>query len=217
MAQILVFGDSITDGSSDTEGGWADRLKRFLWVKNVKGEIAGNEFYWLYNLGISGNMTADVLKRIEVESVARKVGREDKGIVFVFAIGVNDTALVGRENPKNRVSDGAFSNNYQQLLTFAKQYTDNILCVGITPVDETRTCPIYDEFWYKNQRIQHFNELIRSTAQKNGVEFLELYNSFTATQNYVDLLDDGLHPNNEGHKWMYEYIRPYVMKMLEIT
>lgn len=214
MAQILVFGDSITDGSSDSKGGWADRLKRFFWLKNIRGDIVGNEFYWLYNLGISGNMTNDVLRRIEVESLARKVENNSKGVVFVFAVGINDSALEGATNLSPRVNMEQFAKSYEKLVTFAKKYTDKMLCVGITPVDEQRTKPIYDVFWYKNDRIQLFNSIIEKIASKRKADFIELYRPFFEETNFKNMLSDGLQPNDRGHEWMYEYIKPHVLKVL---
>jgi len=214
MAQILVFGDSITDGSSDSRGGWADRLKQYFWRKNIKGDIVNNEYYWLYNLGISGNMTPDVLKRIKVESIARKVERRAKGVVFIFAIGINDSALEGEGNPKPRLVEEEFAKNYETLVSFAKQYTNKILCVGLTPVDEAKTNPIYNVLWYNNDRIKSFNSVIKKVAAKNKVGFIELHRPFIKQQDSKNLLIDGLHPNNKGHKWMYEYIKPHVLNLL---
>ncbi len=115
MAQILVFGDSITDGSADTMGGWADRLRQYFWRKNIK--LAPEKgYYWLYNLGISGNLTEDVLDRIEVESLARKVHKKEKGVVFVFAIGINDSSLKGSKNPQARCTPEQFTQNYEHSL-----------------------------------------------------------------------------------------------------
>jgi lysophospholipase L1-like esterase len=51
---ICVFGDSITWGAYDPErGGWVNRLRNDLEKKEIES----------YNLGISGDTTADLLKR----------------------------------------------------------------------------------------------------------------------------------------------------------
>ncbi len=216
MAQILIFGDSITDGSSDSMGGWADRLRQYFWVRNITGDIDNDEYYWLYNLGISGDLTTDVLKRIEVESIARKVAQRAKGVVFVFAIGINDSALEGTTNPSPHLNVDQFSKNYQSLISFAKKYTDKILCINITPVDETKTNPIYDNLWYKNDRIQQFNEVIKEVATKNQANFIDIHAPFSEEPNFVKMMIDGLHPNDHGHLWMLEHIKPQVLKILNI-
>ena len=61
---LTVFGDSITFGKGDTlEQGWCGRLKKYFENKG------GN--HRLYNLGISGETTKDVLERFDVEAKAR--------------------------------------------------------------------------------------------------------------------------------------------------
>lgn len=61
---ICIFGDSITWGASDSEkGGWVERLKIYF---GEKYDIN------VYNLGISGDATEDLLVRIEKELRSRK-------------------------------------------------------------------------------------------------------------------------------------------------
>lgn len=213
MAQILIFGDSITDGSTDAMGGWADRLKQYFWQQNIKNGF-DSEYHWVYNLGISGNQTADVLKRIEVESIARKVNNKNRRVVFVFAIGINDSYLVGKQDPKPSVSNVEFKNNYQKLINFAKQYTENVLCLEITPVDETKTSPIYAEYWYKNDRIKEFNKIIRELASKNSATLVQLFDEYINRPHFLQMLDDGLHPNDEGHEWMLNKVKPTLEEIL---
>ena len=68
MPQILIFGDSIIYGAWDREGGWAARLRKFLDEKTLTEE----DFYCLvYNLGISGDTTEDLLERFEFETEQR--------------------------------------------------------------------------------------------------------------------------------------------------
>ena len=75
MQTICVFGDSIAWGASDSEkGGWVERLKIYM------GEHrSGN----VYNLGVSGDTTNDLLERFEQEAKARESD------VIIFAVGTN--------------------------------------------------------------------------------------------------------------------------------
>ncbi len=68
MSQILIFGDSNTYGAWDPDGGWVARLRKFADEKNMEGK---DYFVLVYNLGIDGDDTSGVLKRIESETVAR--------------------------------------------------------------------------------------------------------------------------------------------------
>ncbi len=75
MAGILVFGDSISYGAWDIEGGWVSRLRKFLDKKNLSEE---NFDCKVYNLGISGDNSSGVLNRFEFETRQRirKIERE---------------------------------------------------------------------------------------------------------------------------------------------
>lgn len=53
---ICVFGDSITWGAWDIEkGGWVQRLRNFV-------ESSSEEYIEIYNLGVSGDNTEDLLE-----------------------------------------------------------------------------------------------------------------------------------------------------------
>ena len=63
MFSILAFGDSITYGLGATRYiGWAEQLKKYFQTE---------EYNYLYNLGIPGDTSADLLERIEIEANAR--------------------------------------------------------------------------------------------------------------------------------------------------
>lgn len=214
MAQILAFGDSITDGAYDPRGGWADRLKQYFSEINYSSDVVNAESHWFYNLGISGNLSQDILDRIEIESLARKVHKPDKRSVFIFAVGVNDSCLKGVHDPQPRCSESNFKNNYSRLISYAQQYTEKIICVGLLPVEETKVNPIFSEYWYKNERIKQFNGIIQELAHQQQFCFIDLYEQMTSENQKKSLYIDGLHPNESGHEWMYDQIKPKVIEQL---
>ena len=77
MAKILIFGDSIIWGAFDTEGGWATRLKKYF-DENRKEDFN----YQVYNLGVSGDTTEDLLDRFEFETKQRI--NEEEETIFIF-------------------------------------------------------------------------------------------------------------------------------------
>ena len=96
MTRILVFGDSIARGAVDLEkGGWVERL-RIYFVNNSKDKS-------VYNLGISGDTTENLLKRFMNECKVREPE------IIIFAIGVNDSAII--QNKNNWVSEKDFQKN----------------------------------------------------------------------------------------------------------
>jgi len=202
IKQILVFGDSITYGAWDKEGGWVQRLRKFL--------DENYEDYLVYNLGVSGNNTNDLLERFEFETKQRL--KENEETIFIFAIGINDSQFIRIEN-KNRIPLENFKKNIQELINLAKNFSPKIIFVGLTPVDETKTTPIpwNANNFYKNECIQKYNETIRTICEENKIYFIKVFGKFKELD-YQNLLDDGLHPNLEGHKKIFEIVKDFLIE-----
>src|SRR3989338_5799563 len=125
---IVIFGDSITWGAYDPDqGGWATRLRNYFEAKDDEINI--------YNLGIPGDTTADLLKRIEIEARSR----EPK--VIIIAIGINDARFI-HSTHSLRVSPEEFQQNITKLNSIAQEFTNKVVFVGLTVVDESKTAPI---------------------------------------------------------------------------
>lgn len=200
--QILVFGDSITWGAWDKEGGWVQRLKGYLDNKTLTE--AGFEGY-VYNLGISGDITADVLKRFEFETKQR-VEKGDK-VMFIFSIGSNDSEWVNDKNSLN-VKPEKFKNDLEKLIKLSKKFSSRIVFVGLIPVDESKVdlIPWAKDRSYKNEFIKKFDSIIKLVCEKNKIQFIDLFNKFISID-YKILLEDGVHPNSKGHELIYEIIK----------
>ena len=208
MARILVFGDSITYGVWDREGGWVQRLRKFLDEKN----LTDPDFYCLaYNLGVSGNTTEDLLERFEFETRQRL--KENEETIVIFAIGINDSQFVHSEG-NHRVSIDKFKDNIQKLIKLTKRFSSKIVFVGLTPVDETKTIPI---LWdtnksYRNDYIEKYNEVIKKVCEENkDIFFIEIFEKLKRTD-YQKLLEDGLHPNSRGHEKIFELVKHFLIE-----
>ncbi len=106
---ILVFGDSITYGAWDKEkGGWVNRLR--LALENDDS----NNYYTIFNLGISGDVTESIKNRFDNECKIR-FNKNDNTII-IFSIGISDTQNVKDED---RVSLETFRNNIITLINSA--------------------------------------------------------------------------------------------------
>ena len=203
MYVITVFGDSITFGKGDKPNqGWCGRLKEYFESKG------GN--HRIYNLSISGDTTGDVLERFDVEAKARiKFIHDIDRHIILFSIGINDTNLLTEEKiPK--VDINVFRNNIQVLIDKSKSYTNEIVFVGLTPVDESLRINRKGES-LSNKRIEEFNNVIKKLCQKNSLPFLDMFQELSKLD-YKKLLDDGLHPNPEGYQKMYELIKDFLIK-----
>ena len=207
MLRILVFGASITYGAWDKEGGWVQRLRKFF-DKNKPADTTAN--HQVYNLAISGATTDDLLKRFEFEAKQKIIDKYET--IIIFSLGMNDSQFVHSKNDL-RAPTPEFQNNIQYLINQAKKFTPKIIFVGLTPVDESKTTPIAwnTDLSYKNEYTQKYNEHIKSVCRKNKVNFIDIYNEF-AKMDHKNLLEDGLHPNSEGHNKIFEIVKDFLIQ-----
>lgn len=196
---ILVFGDSITYGAWDKEkSGWVNRLRLALENDN------SNNYYTIFNLGISGDVTEGIKNRFDNECKIR-FNKNDNTII-IFSIGINDSQNIKDED---RVLLGTFRNNVISLINSAKKYTDNILFIGLTKVDESKVTPLtWDkEKSYLNTKIINFDKELKNICLENNVDYLYIYDLLE-----LEELFDGLHPNNVGHQKICDKVKTKISK-----
>jgi lysophospholipase L1-like esterase len=186
---ICVFGDSITWGAWDPKrGGWVARLRNYLETKR-DNEIA------LYNQGVSGDNTNDLLIRFPIEAGAR----EPK--IIIFAIGINDSKYI--TTPDNsRVPVEKFAQNINLLIEQSRKFTNRIVLVGLSKVDESKTAPWEGPEYYDNKYIQLYNWTLKQIGEKHKLIFINVFDLLSNSD-----LDDGLHPNAKGHKKIFEKVK----------
>ncbi|MDF1498432.1 MAG: GDSL-type esterase/lipase family protein [Patescibacteria group bacterium] len=210
MARILIFGDSIVFGNWDKQGGWANRLKNYY----MKESLDNSDYYMVYNIGVSGDTSSELLERFEFEIKHRLWEGKDTGekeeIIIVISIGNNDAAFVKSKNEFNTTLDN-FDLNIKQLLIIAKKYSTKIFFVGLSLVDETKTMPVQWDFniEHSNKNIEKYNKIIKLACKEEKIYFINMYEEFKKLD-YKKLLEDGVHPNSEGHKKMFEIVRDFL-------
>lgn len=197
---ICIFGDSITWGKWDLEkGGWANRLRIFI---DEKINMPKLDYFETYNLGVSGDTTEDLLKRFEIEAAAR----EPK--MIIFSIGVNDSAYLKSEN-KNRVPFDKLEVNIQKLTQLAKKFTEKVVFIGLSKVDENKTNPIpwRPDIYYTNENIKKYDDKLKNICIENSIPYLDTFNLLDKEE-----LEDGLHPNSKGHEKTFQKIKEFLIK-----
>ncbi|MDP2630130.1 MAG: GDSL-type esterase/lipase family protein [Candidatus Uhrbacteria bacterium] len=187
---ICIFGDSIAWGANDFElGGWTEHLKNNLYTQERSHDV--------YNLGISGDATTQAIKRINVEASVRKAD------VIVFALGINDSAFL-KSRGERWTPLAEFKNNLALLFEAAQKFTEIIIFVGLTPVDESKTMPApwAPDYFVDSKTTKEYNAVIREFCEDKKIQFISMDDVLTP-----DDLSDGLHPNTAGHKKMFEKIQ----------
>lgn len=195
MATICVFGDSIAWGAWDKEkGGWVERLRLHLWTLNKDFDV--------YNLGVSGDTTQDILERFNAEAAARKPD------IVIFAMGVNDDIVKKLDN-SHLVEIKQFEDNIKALIQKSRNFTNNVTFLGLQKVDEGKTTPIpwRTDYFYYNAEIQKYDKKLQEVVKKENVSYLSLFD-LLSNEN----LEDGLHPDAKGHQKIFEKVKDFLVE-----
>lgn len=206
MTNCLFFGDSITYGEYDgILGGWVDYLKRFCHSKyyNENAEEVN-----IFNLGIGGETTDGLLKRIQLETEMRK--SPDENLVFLF-YGANDLAI--KEN-KTVVSIPNFEANLQKAIEIAKETTEKIFLISILPISEKVDNVLLSSGKIRtNKSVVLYNQSIKKMAKKNKVTYVDIHTVFLNNKEKF-ISKDGIHPNEKGYEFIAQNIQPILKKYL---
>jgi lysophospholipase L1-like esterase len=210
--RVLVFGDSIAYGEYDSQGGWADRLKAFYFEKHVASGVEDAEAHSIFNVSIPGELVRPLTMRLPRETVTRRsVWGHESSFAFVFAVGLNDTFVDDDGAPLS--SPQQFMQDLEDLLAVARLFSQHILFVGMTPVDDS-DARVQN---YNCDRIWQFELTLRLFVQKYSLPFVGLYEKLRQYNKEEYVFTDGLHPNDEGHRLIFDRVKPKLHKLLNAT
>ncbi len=183
---VLAFGDSVTMGLRDDRGGWPARL----WE-------GGSRI--VYNLGVDGNTSDDVIARFQSEARSRGANRNS---VVIFAVGLNDSS---RMNGNHRVELPRYLQNMERLISDTRaQFTKKVVCMGLPPIDESKTVPFPLErtisFFLADRH--EYDLALRDVCGKSGAAYVSLGN--LGLEDHISY--DGVHPLPPGHAILAERI-----------
>lgn len=188
---VLLFGDSIVHGNWDPEGGgWGQRLRRRLQERSKDDQM-----FVVYNLGVCGDTSAQVLARFSSEAQCR-LRRADRTVV-IFGVGVND-AKYNTETGTHRVSIEEYRQNISAFIEQARRVTSYVACTSILPIDETKTRPLP---WNPAEELRSvdvdaYDAALKDVCTKNEAPYLALRDLPWSPESF----DDGLHPSTASHE-----------------
>ncbi len=200
MSKILFFGDSITFGEYDgVFGGYADILKRYSHTKFL---TENTEEVTVYNLGIPGETTESLIKRIDTELKSRI--SDDRSAVFLF-YGANDLA---KKEGNHQVSLDNFSANISDAVKNAQKYGSDVYLIGLVPISERINDVVTSTGKKRSQSdIIIYNSKIKAIAETFSVNYVDLNLYFEdKTEEFISI--DGVHPNAKGYRLIAEILKP---------
>ena len=189
---ICIFGASSTQGFYDVEkGGWADRLKIYAYERS----LSTDDYFEVFNLGVSGNTSRDLLKRFYNEAKARNP------TVIIISLGDNDSGL--------KVPLDEYEMNMDKIFIQAKEITQNIIVLGTKKVNEkfTKPVPWNKEVYYINEEIKKYDNRLKKLAEKHKIKYVPFFDELNEKD-----LEDGIHPNSKGHKKIFERVKDILIK-----
>jgi lysophospholipase L1-like esterase len=207
MTPLLCFGDSITYGELDEiGGGWVNRLKCECLRRILVGR---SPEVFVHALGLPGETTAGLRARFEAEFATRVVDG-DLGIAL-FAYGATDAAVREGE-PVVPLAD--FLDNLVHCIRLVRGRGARTLLVDLPPIArEQDGRPGPDGSVRSAETIARYNAALAALAADTGAHLIDIHTPLARARPGW-LRPDGVHPNHEGHRRIFEIVLPEVDALL---
>lgn len=155
--------------------------------------------YNVYNSGIAGNMTKDILENME-----NRVFAYNPTKVFIL-IGTNDLVYSGLDN------DG-IKNNIEEIINkiYEKNSNTKIYLESIYPVNNSINKEIVET--RTNENIKDLNNKIEKICNNNKCTYINMYDNLTDKNGNMKRIYtvDGLHLNKIGYKVVASKLTKYL-------
>lgn len=199
---IAFLGASSVEGFMDSEGGgFVTRFRK--WRQSINPRTS------IYNLGIQGDTTNELLVRINLELQMRR----PKLIIFQF--GSNDLSRDGGEDSPHKVYLEKFKDNVKTLIEIGLKYGE-VIVVGSYPFIDSKTRPVYfGDYYYHLYDLVDYMDGVSQICQQMSVPYLDIMNKWIKTDFHKWIDDDGLHANSEGHQRIFEELQNFLSDYYE--
>lgn len=214
---VVAFGTSTTARRAGVENVYADLLRKELPKRGLPARVV--------NQGVPGNRTTDAVQRFETDVRAY---RPD---IVILLFGINDSAVdVWRNATEPRVPLETYRTNLAHMVQTLK--TDGATPILVTPQpmhwteklkDLYAGPPYHDQSPYDatdplgfNATLVDYVQVVREVAEQEEVTLVDLHRQFmdyhnVEGQSLNDLLLDGMHPNDKGHRMIADALLPVIV------
>lgn len=207
--KIVFLGDSITHGDciENRDNSYVNVVVREMKFKKA------------LNYSVPGSRIVEYIgensKKIGSSFVKRFPGMEDNADIVVVFGGTNDfgsgNAPVGTENDD---TDSTFCGGLNILMKgLCKKYPLSMI-IFITPLHRRNE---NEPNKFSGEPLSSYISAIKAVARKYNAKLLDLYGDkdLQPSDKYYDLLlvNDGLHPNTEGHRVIADKLIEFIKKL----
>ncbi|NCS32259.1 hypothetical protein GW793_02080 [bacterium] len=190
--KIAFWGSSSVYGESDPEGGYVGRFRNWYEDEYEGGSV--------YNLGVPGEISTQVLERFPMEYEHRQPD------VCVFQMGANDSFRDGGPDIKPQVSLETFVENFEKIIKIINGRSKIFFILRFPMVENNpyKTADDkYDGFFFVND-IEKYVNALRDVATRHNIPYLDLWHEWKENERFRDFLDEdiGIHLNEAGHAYV---------------
>lgn len=214
---VVLFGDSTTA----PRGGvtvYAHLLRNAFRSERLGARIV--------NSGVPSSTTTEARTHFQ----DRVLQHEPACVVIQF--GINDSAIDVWKNPPAtapRVSPDAYETNLRWMVEQLKAKKVPVVLMTTNPMTWTdKIKELYgkspydpnDPASFTDTTLRKYNEIVRKIAGSENIpliDVLQAYDDYAKQdgQKFGDLLLDGMHPNSEGQKAVFDLLYPVLRKTLD--
>ena len=198
---VIAFGDSTT-APRGAIAVYPATIEKALSAKGIRVTVV--------NAGVPGDTTDDARKRFEKDVLAKKPD------TVIIQFGINDSAVdVWRDPPATapRVARKKYEDNLRFFVRTLKKQGVSVILMTPNPLrwtDEMKN--YYGKPPYQPDAPDGFNlllndyvETVKTLSQEEQVLLVDINQAFREygrmpNQSIDDLLIDGIHPNDKGHR-----------------
>ena len=195
LRTIVIFGDSTS----------APRGNIRIFAAIIQEQLPGSQ---VFNAGVPGNTTRDALLRLDSDVISRHPQ------IVTILFGINDSAVdVWKGASQPRVPLAEYRANLLELIRRIRGSGATPILLTPNPVCWTpQLLKLYGTPPYEPQNPDGWNVLLRQYAQTVReiaaqektplVDVDRLFRAYSTEPNHRlgDLLSDGMHPNDAGHR-----------------
>lgn len=214
VRKICLFGDSISKGVIIDKA-----LQRYATTKNSFANLISTDASWM-NITNYSMLGCTISKGRSL--IARHIADVKSCDIAVLEYGGNDSDHNWAEiaaspdtehSPKTPINE--FENSYREIIGNLKDMDKKIVMINLPPIDEHKYFNWFSRGlnganilkWLggSERRIFEFhegyNEAVCRVAREEDIPLIDVRSAFLKKGNYSSYLcDDGIHPNEEGHK-----------------
>ncbi len=214
--KIVAFGDSTTAFRGSIKKVFSQRLAEALSDHGVAAQVV--------NSGVGSSTTRHARSRFDRDVLAHHPK------VVIIMLGANDSAIdVWKDPPatQSRVSREEYAENLSYFCKTLKTQGTKVVLMTPTPfrwtpkLKELYGRPPYDvnDLNGFSAPLAEYCEIVRKIAREEEVTLIDLFRAFqdydrVDGQSVDDLLLDGMHPNDEGHRLITDLLVPDILNLV---